>query len=78
MAKSEAGGSGGATPHHVLVAAADVGRDDLQNGPVVQLATHVRRIDAGSVLELEFRIVKVFYLDVARASINYSSVVWHG
>ena len=70
-------GRGGAAAHHVLVGAADVGRDDLQDRPVRDLASDVGGIDARPVLQLERREVDVLYLDLAWAHVGDASVVSH-
>jgi hypothetical protein len=61
---------GRATADHVLVAAADVGRDDLEDDAVVELAADVRRVDARAVLQLELGVVDVLDLDLARADVG--------
>ena len=70
-------GRSGPTPHHVLVGAADVRRNDLEDRPVRQLATDIRGVDPGPVLELEAGEVDVVDLDLAGPHVRDSSVVSH-
>ena len=67
VAEDQALGRGRAAADHVLVGAADVGRDDLQDHAVLALAPDVVRVDAGTVLQLELRVVDRLHLDLARA-----------
>ena len=66
-----------AAADHVLVAAADVGRDALQDRRVRQLATDVGRVHPRPVLELERRIVDVVDLYVARSLVRDRLVTGH-
>ena len=68
LVQDEALGGGGAAAHHVLVGAAYVRRDDLQDRSVRQLAADIRGVDAGAVLQLQRREFDVLDLDVARPS----------
>jgi hypothetical protein len=43
VAEDHTGWSGGSPPHHVLIAATDVGRNDLQDDPMVALALAQRQ-----------------------------------
>jgi hypothetical protein len=69
---------GGRAPaDHVLVGAADVGRDDLQDHPVLGLAPDVVGMHPGPVLQLELRKVDRLDLDLAGPEIGDTSVVRH-
>src|SRR6185437_6204548 len=70
-------GSGRAPADHVLVGAADVGRDDLEDHPVLGLAPDVVGVDSGSVPQLELREVDRLDLDLAGAHVGDTSVVRH-
>src|SRR6266540_4784955 len=63
--------------NHVLVAAADVRRDDPDDDAVLGLAAYVRRIDSRPVLEHELGKVDVLNLDLTRLDVRNSSVVGH-
>ena len=62
----QVGGGRRATADHVLVRAADVRGNRLEDDPVVDLPADVRGVDAGSVLELEGGVVDVDDLDLGR------------
>jgi len=66
-----------ASPDHVLIGAADVRGDDLQDRPVRGLATHVVRMHARAVLELKRRKVDVLHFDLARPHVGHPTVVSH-
>jgi hypothetical protein len=51
MSEDEVGGRGGSSAHHVLIAAADVGRYDLEDDAVVTFAADVALVHARAVLE---------------------------
>src|SRR5699024_3643302 len=70
-------GCGGTPSHHVLVTTADVGGHDLQDRPVWNLAPHVARSNAGSVLEFELRVGDVGDLDLAGTLVHHTSVAAH-
>ena len=71
------GRRGGAAADHVLVAAADVGRDVLQDRGVRQLAADVRRVDPGTVLQLQRRVVGVLDLHLSRSHVGDCLVPGH-
>jgi hypothetical protein len=68
---------GRAAAHHVLVAAADVRGDDLENHTVVELASDVSRVDARPVLQFELGVVDLLYLDLAGLDVSDASVACH-
>jgi hypothetical protein len=59
----------------VLVGAADVRRDDLEDDAVLALAPDVVGVNTGSVLQLELREVDRLDFDLAGAEIGDTSVV---
>ncbi len=59
---------GGSAAHHVLIAATDIGGDDLQDDAVIDLL-------AGRVLQ--FREVDGLDFDFARREIHYASITCH-
>jgi hypothetical protein len=65
------------TANHVLVAPADVRRDDLDDDAVLCLAADIGRIDSRSILEHELRKVDGLNFDLPRLDIRNSSVVGH-
>jgi hypothetical protein len=67
----------GAAADHVLVAAADVGGDHLEDHAVVQLAPHVGRVHPRAVLEFQLRVVGLVYLDLAGLDVRNASVACH-
>src|SRR5437660_1390016 len=67
----------GAAAHHVLVAAADVGRDDLQDDAVLAFAAHVLWIHPRSIPELELRIVDGLDFHLPRSDVGYGFVPCH-
>ena len=77
VAEHEVGRRGRAAPDHVLVAAADVGGHDLENDAVVELATDIGRVDAGTVAQFELRVVGLVHLDLARLDVRDASVACH-
>src|ERR1039457_6188323 len=77
VAEHEAFGGGRAAAHHVLVAAADVGRDDLEDHAVRAFPSHVRWVDPGAVLQFQLRVVNGLDLDLARSEIDNGTVSWH-
>ena len=60
--------SGGATAHHVLVGAADVGGNDFEDDPVLDLL---------AARVLHFRVVDLLHLDLARAEVNHTTIIRH-
>jgi hypothetical protein len=68
MPEDQSGRRRGAPADHVLVAAADVGRDRLDDDAVV---------DFPFLRRLQFRIVDALYLDLARPEINHSVIGSH-
>src|SRR5690606_22946742 len=77
VAQHEVGRRGGAAPDHVLVRAADVGGDGLEDDAVRHLPSDVRRVDARAVLQLEGGVVGLDDLDLARALVRNCSVACH-
>ena len=65
VTEDETLGSSRAAPDHVLVGAADVRGDGLEDDTVIDLPADVGGIDAGAVLEDEFRVLGVDDLDLA-------------
>jgi hypothetical protein len=66
--KNESRGSGGAASDHMLVAAADVRHDDLQNHAVLGFfATRIH----------QFGIVDIANLDLAGLDVNNTTIAWH-
>ncbi len=68
MPQNQSGRRRGAAAHHVLVAAADVGGDRLDDDAVV---------DFPSLRCLQFRVVDALYLDFAGAEINHAVIGGH-
>src|SRR5215216_710030 len=68
MAEGLAFRGGGPPADHVLVGAADVGGDDLQDGAVLQLAVVL-------LGELQLGVVEVLDLDAARTGVDHTAVV---
>jgi hypothetical protein len=62
----------------VLVGAADVGRDDLEDDAVLALAADVSLVDPRSILQNELGIVDGVDLDFAGLDIGDCLVTWHG
>src|SRR6185503_2093891 len=77
VAEDQPVGRGGAATDHVLVGAADVRRDDLEDRRVGQLPADVVRVDARAVLHLEAREVDVLHLDLAGAHVCDATVLGH-
>ncbi|MCY1455253.1 hypothetical protein D9M71_723740 [compost metagenome] len=68
VAEHQADLGGGTAAHHVLVRAADVGGDDFQDHPVLDLlATRV----------LHFGVVDLLHFDLARTEINDTTITRH-
>ena len=59
---------------HVLVATADVRRDDLQDHAVVAFAPDVRRVDARPVLQLQLRVGDLVDLDLAWRDVSHGPI----
>src|SRR5690606_1173166 len=78
VAEHEAFGGGGAAADHVLVRAADVGGDDLQDRRMGELAADVRGVHPGTVLQLEGRVVDVDDVDLPGALVGDRAVAGHG
>jgi hypothetical protein len=68
MPQNQSGWRRGTTADHVLVAAADVGRDRLDNDAVVNFLSARRR---------QLRIVDALDLDFARPDVNHSVIGSH-
>src|SRR5690606_36979017 len=68
----------GTAAHHVLVAAADVRRDRLEDRRVGQFAAHVGRVHTRTVLQLVVGVGGLAYLDLAGTLVGDSSVTGHG
>jgi hypothetical protein len=77
VAEHQALRGGGAAADHVLVGAADVGGDDLQDGAVRDLAADVGRVDAGAVPQLEGGVVNVLDHHLHRSLVGHCAVVTH-
>src|SRR6202012_3191728 len=75
--EDQPGRRGGAAADHVLVTAADVGRDDLEDHAVLALAADVGRVDPGTVLQLQLGVGDVLYFDLARLEVGNGSVSGH-
>src|SRR6201999_4066732 len=75
--EDQSGRRGGTPADHVLVAAADVGRDDLEDHAVLALAADVGRVDPGAVLEFQLGVGDVLYFDLARLDVGNRSVSAH-
>lgn len=71
VAEYQAFRCGGAAADHVLVRAANVGGDGLEDDAVVDLAPDVGRVDSRAILQFEFRVRGVDQLDFARSCITY-------
>src|SRR6266566_302426 len=67
----------GPTPDHVLVRAADVSGDDLQDDPVLALSADVLWVDAWAVLEHQLGIVDGLDLDFPRTHVGDRLVTRH-
>ena len=65
----QAGRRGGAAAHHVLVAAADVGGDDLEDHAVLALAVLFR--------QRQLRITDIVDFNVARPHIDDTAIACH-
>src|SRR5699024_3730631 len=78
VAQDQVLGCGGAAPDHVLVRAADVGGDDLEDRAVGDGAPDVVGVDTGPVLELELGIGDVLDLGPARLEVGDAAVAGHG
>ena len=63
MAEDQPLGGSGAAANHVLIAAADVSGNNLQDDAVLTLAADIGGVDAGAVPRLELRELDVAYLD---------------
>jgi hypothetical protein len=70
-------GGGGPPTHHVLVAAADVAGDCLEDRSVRGTPADVLLVDAGPVPHLVRRVVDVLDLDLAGALIDHRAIGWH-
>lgn len=68
MAKDEARHRGGAAAHHVLVGAADIRGNHLENDAV---------LDAAAIRRLKLRVVDVADFDLAWFQVNDASVPAH-
>ncbi|MNV94259.1 hypothetical protein D3C71_1890390 [compost metagenome] len=68
MAQDQADLGSGAAAHHVLVGAADVGGDHLQDHAVLDLL---------AAWVLHFRVVDLLHLDLAGAEIYHSTIARH-
>src|SRR5207244_834255 len=77
VAEDQAIWRGGPAPDHVLVRAADVGGDDLEDDAVLTLATDVLGIDARPVLEHQLGIVDGLDLDLAWTHVGDRLVTRH-
>ncbi len=77
VAKDEAHRRGGAAADHVLVAAADICCDGLDDRAVRNLTAHIGRVDPRSVLELEYRVIGVVDLDFAWTHVGDAFVAGH-
>src|SRR5439155_17834936 len=77
VAEDQALWCGGPAPDHVLVRAADVGGDDLQDDAVLTLAADVLGVDAWPVLEHQFGVVDGLDLNLARTDVGDGLVTRH-
>ncbi len=77
VAEDEAFGGGGAAAHHVLVATADIGRDDFEDDAVRALASHAGGIDARAVSQGEGREVDIDDLHFSGSGVDDCSVLGH-
>ena len=59
---------GSTAAHHVLVGAADIGGNDFQDDPVLDLL---------AARVLHFRVVDLLYFDLARTEINHTTITRH-
>jgi len=77
VAEDQALGGRGAAPNHVLVAAADVGGDDLEDDPLVAPAAHVVRMHPRPVFQHELGVVDGVDLNLPRADVGNGLVSRH-
>ncbi|MDT4879790.1 hypothetical protein FQZ97_1154970 [compost metagenome] len=68
VAEHQADLGGGTAAHHVLVRAADVGGDDFQDDPVLDLL---------AARVLHFGVVDLLDFDLARTEINDTTITRH-
>ena len=78
VAQDQTRGGGRPAAHHVLVRAADVGRDDSKDDPVGELAPDVGRVNTWTVTKLERREIDPLNFDLARLDVRHASIVCHG
>jgi hypothetical protein len=77
VTKDEAHRRGGTAADHVLVAAADVRCDGLDDGAVRDLPAHIGRVDPRSVLQFEFWVIGAVDLDLAWTHVGDGFVAGH-
>src|SRR5262249_11924690 len=77
VAQDQALGRRGAAADHVLVGAADVRREDLEDHPVLAAAADVLLVYPRPVLEDELRVVDGLHLDLAGAHLGDPAVAGH-